>query len=84
MNRFRRGKHLRLSLQIESCVDHPQSLDLDDKILAVFLMILGLQFVMTGLLAEIISRIYFTTHEMRIYSIREIQSHPDTGAESGV
>jgi len=58
--------------------------NLGNLILAVFLMILGLQFVMTGLLAEIISRIYFTTHEMRIYSIREIQSHPDAGAESGV
>lgn len=58
--------------------------NLGNLILAVFLMILGLQFVMTGLLAEVISRIYFTTHEMRIYSIREIQSHPDKGAESGV
>jgi glycosyltransferase involved in cell wall biosynthesis len=58
--------------------------NLGNLILAVFLMILGLQFVMTGLLAEIISRIYFTTHEMRIYSIREIQSHSDTGSESGV
>jgi glycosyltransferase involved in cell wall biosynthesis len=57
--------------------------NLGNLILAVFLMILGLQFVMTGLLAEIISRIYFTTHEMRIYSIREIQSR-DTGEESGV
>jgi len=58
--------------------------NLGNLILAVFLMILGLQFVMTGLLAEVISRIYFTTHDMRIYSIREIQSHPDAGAESGV
>ncbi|MFC2165142.1 glycosyltransferase family 2 protein [Acidobacteriota bacterium] len=58
--------------------------NLGNLILAVFLMILGLQFVMTGLLAEVISRIYFTTHEMRIYSVREIQSHPDAGAESGV
>jgi len=58
--------------------------NLGNLILAVFLMIMGLQFVMTGLLAEVISRIYFTTHDMRIYSIREIQSHPDAGAESGV
>jgi glycosyltransferase involved in cell wall biosynthesis len=58
--------------------------NLGNLILAVFLMILGLQFIMTGLLAEIISRIYFTTHEMRIYSIREIQSHPDADAKSGI
>ena len=56
--------------------------NLGNLILAVFLMILGLQFIMTGLLAEIISRIYFTTHEMRIYSIREIQSHPGAGEEA--
>jgi len=58
--------------------------NLGNLILAVFLMILGLQFVMTGLLAEIISRIYFTTHEMRIYSIREIQVHPNQSVKSGV
>lgn len=41
-------------------------------ILAVFLMIVGLQLVLTGLLAEVISRIYFATHRIRIYTVREI------------
>lgn len=52
-------------------------------ILAVFMMILGLQFIMTGLLAEIISRIYFTTHKMRIYSVMEIKTHQSSGNEEG-
>ncbi|MGD9345067.1 MAG: glycosyltransferase family 2 protein [Candidatus Aminicenantes bacterium] len=55
--------------------------NLGNLILGVFLMILGLQFVMTGLLAEIISRIYFTTHEMRIYSVAELKSHQPSGNE---
>ena len=55
--------------------------NLGNLILGVFLMILGLQFVMTGLLAEIISRIYFTTHEMRIYSVAELKSHEPPGSE---
>jgi glycosyltransferase involved in cell wall biosynthesis len=41
-------------------------------ILSVFLMILGVFFVMTGLLAEVISRIYFQTHDIRIYSVARI------------
>ncbi len=49
--------------------------NLGNLILGVFMMILGLQFIMTGLLAEIISRIYFTTHKMRIYSVAELKSH---------
>ena len=57
--------------------------NLGNLILGVFLMILGLQFVMTGLLAEIISRIYFTTHEMRIYSVAELKSHEASGNEEG-
>ncbi len=57
--------------------------NLGNLILGVFLMILGLQFVMTGLLAEIISRIYFTTHEMRIYSVAELKTHQPTGNEEG-
>ncbi|MGD8537090.1 MAG: glycosyltransferase family 2 protein [Candidatus Aminicenantes bacterium] len=57
--------------------------NLGNLILGVFLMILGLQFVMTGLLAEIISRIYFTTHEMRIYSVAELKSHEPPGSEEG-
>jgi len=35
---------------------------------------LGFQFIMTGLLAEIISRIYFVTHRTKIYTIEEIKS----------
>lgn len=52
-------------------------------ILSVFMMTLGLQFVMTGLLAEIISRIYFTTHKLRIYSVAELKSHQPSGNEEG-
>lgn len=57
--------------------------NLGNLILGVFLMILGLQFIMTGLLAEIISRIYFTTHEMRIYSVAEVKSHHSSSEEEG-
>jgi glycosyltransferase involved in cell wall biosynthesis len=57
--------------------------NLGNLILGVFLMILGLQFIMTGLLAEVISRIYFTTHEMRIYSVAELKSHRPSGDEEG-
>jgi glycosyltransferase involved in cell wall biosynthesis len=57
--------------------------NLGNLILGVFLMILGLQFIMTGLLAEIISRIYFTTHEMRIYSVAELKSHEPFRDEEG-
>jgi len=48
--------------------------NMGNLVLAVFLMILGVQFVMTGLLAEIISRIYFITHKMKIYTLERIQS----------
>ncbi len=57
--------------------------NLGNLILSVFLMITGIQFVMTGLLAEIISRIYFTTHELRIYSVAEMKSHQPSGDEEG-
>jgi len=43
--------------------------NLGNLILSVFLMMLGVFFVMIGLLAEVISRIYFQTHHIRIYSI---------------
>jgi glycosyltransferase involved in cell wall biosynthesis len=48
--------------------------NIGNLVLAVFLMILGFQFIMTGLLAEIISRIYFVTHRTKIYTIEEIKS----------
>jgi len=51
--------------------------NLGNLVLSIFLMILGVQFVMTGLLAEIISRIYFVTHKTKIYSIEELKSHRD-------
>lgn len=44
-------------------------------ILASLLIILGVQFVMTGLLAEIVSRIYFATHRVKIYSVEKVSSH---------
>ena len=56
--------------------------NIGNLVLAVFLMILGFQFIMTGLLAEIISRIYFVTHKTKIYSIEEIKSHPEKKIES--
>ncbi len=57
--------------------------NLGNLILSVFMMILGLQFIMTGLLAEIISRIYFTTHKMKIYSVAERKSHQPSRDEEG-
>ncbi len=50
-------------------------------ILGVLLMIIGALFIMTGLLAEVISRIYFTTHALKIYSLERIDSQrPDAAA----
>jgi len=46
--------------------------NLGNLILSVFLMMLGVFFVMIGLLAEVISRIYFQTHHIRIYSIDQM------------
>ncbi len=43
--------------------------NLGNLILSGFRMMLGVLFVMIGLLAEVISRIYFQTHHIRIYSI---------------
>jgi len=51
--------------------------NMGNLVLSVFLIILGVQFIMTGLLAEIISRIYFTTHKIKIYSIGEVKSRRD-------
>jgi len=44
-------------------------------ILGSLLIILGVQFVMTGLVAEIVSRIYFATHRVKIYSVERVSSH---------
>jgi dipeptide/tripeptide permease len=48
--------------------------NLGNLIFAVLLIILGVQFVMTGLLAEIMSRVYFKTHDIKIYSVCEVLS----------
>jgi glycosyltransferase involved in cell wall biosynthesis len=46
--------------------------NMGNLLLAVFLMIVGGLFVMTGLLAEVISRIYFVTHNQKIYSLERV------------
>lgn len=48
--------------------------NLGNLILSVFLMMMGLQFIMTGLLAEILSRVYFATHKVKIYSVEKVLS----------
>jgi glycosyltransferase involved in cell wall biosynthesis len=52
-------------------------------ILGVFLMIVGGLFVSTGLLAEVISRIYFTTHALKIYSLERVDSHAAAADPAG-
>jgi len=57
--------------------------NLGNLLFAVFLMIVGLQLVLTGLLAEVISRIYFTTHRIKIYTVEGVLSRrPGGEAES--
>jgi glycosyltransferase involved in cell wall biosynthesis len=53
-------------------LDWPIKENLGWLIFSVFLMILGVFFIMTGLLAEVISRIYFQTHNIRIYSVDRV------------
>jgi glycosyltransferase involved in cell wall biosynthesis len=52
-------------------------------ILGVFLMIVGGLFISTGLLAEVISRIYFTTHALKIYSLERVDSHAAADGPAG-
>ncbi len=52
-------------------------------ILGVFLMIVGGLFISTGLLAEVISRIYFTTHALKIYSLERIDIHAAAAGPAG-
>ena len=54
--------------------------NIGNLVLAVFLIILGVQFIMTGLLAEIMSRVYFRTHDIRIYSVAEVKSRREPDA----
>ncbi len=56
--------------------------NMGNLLFAVFLMIVGLQLVLTGLLAEVISRIYFATHRIRIYTVERILSNRSEGGES--
>jgi len=51
--------------------------NLGNLLLSIFLMILGVQFIMTGLLAEIISRVYFATHKTKIYFVEETKFHTE-------
>lgn len=55
--------------------------NLGNLILSVFLMMMGLQLVMTGLLAEILSRVYFATHKVKIYSVEKILTREKPPAE---
>ena len=57
--------------------------NMGNLLFAVFLMIVGLQLVLTGLLAEVISRIYFTTHRIKIYTVERVLSRR-RGAEAEV
>ncbi|MDD8030221.1 MAG: glycosyltransferase [Acidobacteriota bacterium] len=55
--------------------------NMGNLIFSVFLMILGIFFIMIGLLAEVVSRIYFQTHRIRIYSVDRIDDR--TGDDGG-
>lgn len=56
--------------------------NLGNLILGVLLMVVGLQLVLTGLLAEVISRTYFATHKIRIYNAEELMFHRPIPEES--
>ena len=49
--------------------------NLGNLLLAVFLMVVGIQLIMTGLLAEVISRIYHASHKIKIYNAEEFLFH---------
>ncbi|MCP2620367.1 glycosyltransferase family 2 protein, partial [Candidatus Aminicenantes bacterium AC-334-K16] len=55
--------------------------NLGNLILSIFLMMMGLQFIMTGLLAEILSRVYFATHKVKIYSVEKILARENPSTE---
>jgi len=52
--------------------------------LSVFLMTLGVFFIMIGLLAEVVSRVYFQTHQIRIYSVDRIDDRAGDREVRGV
>lgn len=41
-------------------------------LVSIFFMLIGLQFIMTGLLAEMLTRIYYESQDKKIYRVREI------------
>jgi len=57
--------------------------NLGNLIFSVFLMILGVFFIMIGLLAEVVSRVYFQTHQIRIYSIDRIDERNGDRGDRG-
>ncbi len=58
--------------------------NLGNLLLGVFLMVVGIQLVLTGLLAEVISRTYFATHKIKIYNAEEFLFHRPVPEESRV
>ncbi len=46
--------------------------NLGNLVFAVFMMILGVQFVMTGLLGELLSRVYYKTNDIKTYGVAEV------------
>lgn len=57
--------------------------NIGNLILASLLIILGVQFIMTGLVAEIVSRIYFITHRVKIYSVEKLSLHDEEKNPTG-
>jgi len=55
--------------------------NIGNLILGSLLIILGVQFVTTGLVAEIVSRIYFATHRFKVYSVERVSSHETEEAQ---
>ena len=51
---------------------HRRLADLALPLLAVLLVILGVQFVVMGLLAELTTRTYYETQGLRVYRVREV------------
>ncbi|HQF71641.1 MAG TPA: hypothetical protein PLH39_10220, partial [Promineifilum sp.] len=45
-------------------------------LLAVLLVIIGVQFVVMGLIAELTVRTYYETQDLRVYRVREIIGRP--------
>jgi hypothetical protein len=50
-------------------------------ILAVMLIIIGMQFLVFGLLAEVLARTYYESQEKKIYSVRRYIEGQEQGAK---